>query len=459
MAEKHDPPKQLLLELENKNSFTVVIKDDGKKPAVSRKKPTVSTRSMTVKIPGGQKSTTAKKSPPNPAKKKTGGEQGKSHRTVSVHREAEQPNPHVVYTHAPATKKVISSRPKIELPKIGKRKGYRTPLSRMILIPLIIASLLVCLLVVLYYVLQYSQAQLETVQESAVVREQQTVAVTISKGMTARSVSLLLEQAGVIGDSQSFLAYLVEEDLSTVIKTGTYLVDKDMDYQELSAMLTAPARLVTLTVGDGFTLKTVDAYLSNRLSLEKGAFITAAQDLAFAYDLSFAEGWMLSGTYAVNRNNVEKTLALAMYEAMLHEVARYVDSPLLERYSIEELLIVASMIQAETQEADQMPGISSVIHNRLKAGEPLGIDATTRYELDDWVNPIPKEALEQKSPYNTRRKVGLPPSGICCPGKDALQAAFYPAETDYFYYLHDTDKQIHYAKTYDEHKQNITLYR
>jgi UPF0755 protein len=79
--------------------------------------------------------------------------------------------------------------------------------------------------------------------------------------------------------------------------------------------------------------------------------------------------------------------------------------------------------------------------------------------LDDWDNPIPVKALENKTPYNTRRKAGLPPSGISAPSAEALHAAFYPEETPYFYYLHGLDKAIHYAVDYEEHKQNIEKHR
>jgi len=105
-----------------------------------------------------------------------------------------------------------------------------------------------------------------------------------------------------------------------------------------------------------------------------------------------------------------------------------------------------------------MPLIAGIIWKRLDEGIPLGIDATTRYELNDWTNPISKEALENPTPYNTRRKRGLPPTGISSPGFDALQAAAYPKKSPYYYYLHDRTAQIHFAVTYDEHLENVQTY-
>ena len=236
-------------------------------------------------------------------------------------------------------------------------------------------------------------------------------------------------------------------------------MDASMSFEQIADVLTSMPDELSLTIPPAFTIQSIDRYLVNRIGLKEGSFIKATEDLAIAYGLSFSEGWLLSGTYTVNRKRAAADLALHMYNSMLTELTKHLGSDLLQHYSIEDLLIVASMIQAETQNPQQMPLISSVIHNRLKNGEPLGIDATTRYELDDWYNPIPKEALETKSPYNTRRRAGLPPSGICSPGAEALQAAFFPADTEYFYYLHGYDKAIHPGKTYEDHKRNITLYR
>ena len=459
MAEKPKPPKQLTLDLEGKeekpkqkkstSSHKVVLdaSSPSKKTSTPRKKPTVTTRSMTVKIPSDKQPVVKPETKVPPAKKKP------------TPRTADQPNPHVVQTKSrkhPATKTSKPKKQQVVPPKIGKRTSYRPPLSRRLLLPLLIA-LLACTALILLYA--HFERPAILAPSPSVVEERDVVALTIESGMTARTVSLLLEQLGVVDDAQAFLAYLVEEELATVIQTGTYIMERNLAFSEVASMLANTEKTMDVTIPPGFTLSEIDDYLANRLEGESGLFIEAVNDLASAYQLSFTEGWLLSGTYTVHRNRAGEELALAMYQKMLLKLQGLLDSPLLERYSVEELLIVASMIQAETQNVTQMEGISSVIHNRLENGEPLGIDATTRYEIGDWENPIPTEALETKSPYNTRRKAGLPPSGICSPGVEALEAAFFPKDSPYFYYLHGYDKEIHYAETYEEHKENISLYR
>jgi UPF0755 protein len=445
MRDTSKDPKQLTLGLEDppktkksSSSLKVRLTDDAKKPSATpsrRTRPSVNTRSMTVRIPEGKRPTTQ-------SKPKTG--------TKAVHT-IEQPNSHLVQTHAPRVHRTV-----VVPPKIGKRKGYRPAPEKLMRIPLLTASLVFCTLIIGWTLHFFPFGKLPTVQPPAT---KEVVAFTVERGMTARSVSLLLQRLGVVEDAQALLAYFVEHDLATVLKTGSYLMTKPTTFEEIGRMLTSDGVEVQVTVGAGFTLETVDAYLTNRLLISPGAFKHAAGQLVQAYQLGFAEGWLLAGTYTVNRIRSADELALSMFKAMLQQVQRNLDSPLLDTYSVQDLLIIASMIQAETQNEAEMPDISAVIHNRLAQGEPLGIDATTRYELNDWTNPIPKEALESKTPYNTRRKTGLPPTGISCPSQAAVNAAFHPSDAQYLYYLHGLDKQIHFARTYEEHQQNIKAYR
>ncbi len=98
------------------------------------------------------------------------------------------------------------------------------------------------------------------------------------------------------------------------------------------------------------------------------------------------------------------------------------------------LVTVASLVQAEAGNPDEAPKIARVIYNRLAAGQPLGIDATSRYLSIKTGDPVD---FESSSPYNTRRNPGLPPTPIGSPGDFALQAALHPAAGDWMYYVRD----------------------
>jgi len=342
----------------------------------------------------------------------------------------------------------VALRKPIVPPPIGKRKGYRRPMKELLLISLLAIVILAGMGAVGWNISRKAPF------------DDEVVAVTIEAGMSATEVSFILEEAGIIDDRKRFLDYVVSRQAASLLKSGTYILGKNSTHEEILKALSSTGRVLELLVYPGYTLKQIDEMLTVRTGSKPGAFVKAAREIGSAYGLRFVEGWFLGGTYPVEiGERSARDLALSMFFATEEVVRTLSDSPLLDRYSIEELIIIASMIQAETQDQSQMGGIASVIHNRLEKNEPLGIDATTRYELDDWENPIPVEALEQKTPYNTRRKTGLPPSGIAAPSRAALHAAFYPETTPYFYYLHGFDKRIHYAVDYEEHKQNIEKYR
>jgi uncharacterized YceG family protein len=100
-----------------------------------------------------------------------------------------------------------------------------------------------------------------------------------------------------------------------------------------------------------------------------------------------------------------------------------------------DVLIIASMVEREAGVAKDRPLIASVIYNRLKAGIPLGIDATIRYYLGNWTKPLKQSELVADHPFNTRKVAGLPPGPIGNPGLESIQAAANPAKTDYLFFV------------------------
>ncbi|MBV8220150.1 MAG: endolytic transglycosylase MltG, partial [Solirubrobacterales bacterium] len=100
-----------------------------------------------------------------------------------------------------------------------------------------------------------------------------------------------------------------------------------------------------------------------------------------------------------------------------------------------DVLIIASMVQAEAATARDRPLIASVIYNRLRLGMPLQIDATTRYATGNYTKPLTDAQLSSRSPYNTRIHTGLTPTPIDNPGLASMQAAAHPANTNYLYFV------------------------
>jgi uncharacterized YceG family protein len=93
------------------------------------------------------------------------------------------------------------------------------------------------------------------------------------------------------------------------------------------------------------------------------------------------------------------------------------------------------MVEREASVAEDRPLIASVIYNRLRLGMPLGIDATIRFAVGNWTEPLKESELAITSPYNTRTETGLPPGPIGNPGLESIKAAANPANSDFLFFV------------------------
>ncbi len=126
-----------------------------------------------------------------------------------------------------------------------------------------------------------------------------------------------------------------------------------------------------------------------------------------------------------------------------------------------DAVILASLIERETKTNEERPMVAGIMLNRLNAGMPLQIDASVQYAVGtakDWWPILTLDDISTVSPYNTYKNKGLPPAPIANPGLSSLEAAFAPEDSDYWYYIHDPDGVIHYARTLAEHNSNIAKY-
>lgn len=126
--------------------------------------------------------------------------------------------------------------------------------------------------------------------------------------------------------------------------------------------------------------------------------------------------------------------------------------------SEEEAVIMASILEKEVKGGEDARIVSGILWDRISIGMALQVDAVFGYIHDrDTYHPS-FEDLESDSPYNTYKNRGLPPGAIGNPGLEALHAAVTPIDTGYLYYLTGTDGTMHYAETFEGHKENRELY-
>ncbi len=129
--------------------------------------------------------------------------------------------------------------------------------------------------------------------------------------------------------------------------------------------------------------------------------------------------------------------------------------------TMDEIIIIASIIQREAKDGSQMKDISSVIHNRLE--DAVNFPNIQMNSTTDYVTSLKGYNLFSDSyyaiyldRYNTYKATGLPPGPICNPGRTAINAALYPSDTNYYFFCHDKSGNVYYAETAQEHAQNTS---
>jgi len=178
------------------------------------------------------------------------------------------------------------------------------------------------------------------------------------------------------------------------------------------------------------------------------------------HDAVSLEGFLMPDTYEFAWQTDERVVAKRLL-AQFREF--FVDS--LQRrvhvlgYSIREILTIASIVEGETRLDAERPIVAGLYYNRLKKRMRLEADPTIRYLLPNGTHRIHFNDLDIESPYNTYRNYGLPPTPINNPGRNSILAALYPARHSYLYFVADGKGGHRFSKTFDEHKQNVRLYR
>jgi UPF0755 protein len=158
------------------------------------------------------------------------------------------------------------------------------------------------------------------------------------------------------------------------------------------------------------------------------------------------EGFLFPATYEFTQETTSKELSRKQLEAFDRAWSDVnLDFAKEKNLTAYDVLIIASMVEKEVQVPKERALVAGVIYNRLKAGMPLGIDATIRYGFNiPPTQAILQSQLDSDNPYNSRKVPGLPPTPISNPGLAAIQAAAHPAETDYLFFVRKADCKSHF---------------
>lgn len=268
------------------------------------------------------------------------------------------------------------------------------------------------------------------------------VTVEVTEGQTLSDIGNTLKEQGVVASVQSFVDAAAANPKSESIAPGYYLLARRMSAQDaLERMLDPASRVVIrVVVPEGLREDQVVARLSAASDLPKSRFVAVlrnADQLGLPkWAKGNAEGFLFPATYEFPPGTAPKDMVEAMITRW-HEAAdglQFTTKAKKTGYSPYEVMVIASLVQAEGH-PDDYGKVARVIYNRLAAGMPLQLDATVNYVLKKSDINLSRRQLATKSPYNTYKNTGLPPTPINQPGEAAMAAALEPDDGDWLYFV------------------------
>jgi UPF0755 protein len=281
----------------------------------------------------------------------------------------------------------------------------------------------------------------------------------IQYGMTPEAIADSMESHGIIRDATWFLRTTRLYGTTGRLRAGVYSLETGLSsYQAMQRLTHGSQKLVKVTFPEGLTLREMAGIAQRKLEVDSSRFVSLARDSVFIQSLNMDVpsllGYLFPETYFFSYGVLEKKVL----RTLVIEFSEQIPDSLRPRaqelgFTFHEIVTLASIIEGEAVLDEEKPLIASVYHNRLGLGMPLQADPTIQYIIPDGPRRLLHRDLEIDSPYNTYLYPGLPPGPISNPGKKAILAALYPAESSYLYFVADGTGGHTFSEHHSEHLQ------
>jgi UPF0755 protein len=282
----------------------------------------------------------------------------------------------------------------------------------------------------------------------------------VRSGMSLSAVAASLADSGWIRHPRLLAWWGTARGIDRKIQAGRYRLERGWSPRDvIEAIRTGRVETTMVTVPEGWREEAILKLLADSLEVEHAELLEASRDRRWVREIGIEagrlEGYLFPETYAFPKE-YDARLAIAR---MVEEAGEQFDETMHARaeqlgLTAEEIVTLASIIQAEAAREEEMPRISGVFHNRLRHGWKLEADPTVRYALGRFDGRVLYRDLEVDSPYNTYRVGGLPPGPIGNPGFAALRAACWPDSTrGEFYFVAKGNGEHRFSRTLAEHER------
>lgn len=296
------------------------------------------------------------------------------------------------------------------------------------------------------------------------------ISIEIEDGMTINEIGELLFENDLIRNTKYFQKFLKNNNLQN-LKSGYYELSKSQSLLEISKILNKGARPIGIkvTFPEGYT-----CYQFAKL-LEEKKIITSSEEFLKSIknadtfyekhpflkqnDIKILEGYLYPDTYFFEENTSSSDIINEMLFRFEDVLANNeIVNNLPKNMSLNNIITLASIVQKEASNIDEMPIIAGVFYNRLNINMPLQSCVTVEYEIGRELTPkerLSAEDIRKESLYNTYVNTGLPPTPISSVSLDSIKAAINPESTNFFYFVADRNGKTHFSRTYEEHLNKI----
>jgi UPF0755 protein len=292
--------------------------------------------------------------------------------------------------------------------------------------------------------------------------------VSIEPGSSTRAIGHALVAAGVVNGDPTFRAAVWRTGLARSLKAGEYRFDRPMTAIEVIDKIgRGDVYERRVTFPEGLTYREMARIYEQQHLGEAAVFLAAARDATPIHnvdpDARDLEGYLFPETYSLRREESAPKLVhlmVARFEQLFTTEMQQAAEKL--GLTVRQAVTLASLVEKETAVDAERPIVAAVYLNRLNIGMGLQCDPTVIYALQlagHFDGNLRRDDLQFDSPYNTYRYAGLPPGPIANPGLASLKAVVAPAHVDFLYFVSQNDGTHVFARTLDEHNQNVRKFQ
>lgn len=290
------------------------------------------------------------------------------------------------------------------------------------------------------------------------------ITVDIKQGTTGSEIADLLFEKDLIKSPSAFSFYIKQKGLGSQLKAGRMVFQENFTLPQIIDVLVEGRSMeFPVTILEGWTLYQIAQHLEESGLTTFQEFMACTEECDFDFNFlpeTSLEGYLYPDTYFVSIESYSDERFIGrLIDTLKNKLSDedWAEINASER-DFSAIMIMASIVEREERNDDEKSTVAGILWNRFDANIGLGADATVLYALDRTSGGLTFKDLEIDSPYNTRKYAGLPPTPISNPGIESILAALYPENTDYWYYLHDSEGEIHYATSLDQHNANKARY-